>query len=129
MARTFTVGGAISGYSETGSDRCTMAPAIVRMMDRTAAKIGRSMKKCERRMALLCRSGALRRFDLSGFGSDRRAGPHERVGKPANHDVVVLLQPALDDAQAQREPAQRHRLRNDLVPGPDREHDLARLVR
>src|SRR5262245_13753196 len=45
-ARILTVGGAISGYSETGSPRCTIAPAIVRMIDSTAAKIGRSMKKC-----------------------------------------------------------------------------------
>src|SRR5690348_15870160 len=45
VVRMLTVGGAISGYSETGSTRCTIAPAIVRRIDSTAAKIGRSMKK------------------------------------------------------------------------------------
>src|SRR5215469_17471742 len=50
-ARIFTVGGAISGYSETGSARWTIAPAIVRMIDSTAAKIGRSMKKWDKRIA------------------------------------------------------------------------------
>jgi hypothetical protein len=51
------VGGAISGYSETGRARWTIAPAIVRMIDSTAAKIGRSMKKCESRMAIRLPSG------------------------------------------------------------------------
>ena len=41
----FTVGGAISGYSAIGSVRCAMAPTMRMMIDRTAAKIGRSMKK------------------------------------------------------------------------------------
>ena len=53
----FTVGGAISGYSEIGSDLCAMAPAIVRRIERTAAKIGRSMKKWENRIAILGRHG------------------------------------------------------------------------
>ena len=48
-----TVGGAISGYSEIGRARSTSAPAMVMMIDSTAAKIGRSMKKCEKRMLLV----------------------------------------------------------------------------
>jgi hypothetical protein len=48
VALMFTVGGAISGYSEIGKDRCAMAPAIVKRIERTAAKIGRSIKKWER---------------------------------------------------------------------------------
>src|SRR5215469_18893312 len=50
-ARILTVGGAMSGYSETGSERCTITPAMVRMIDSTAAKIGRSMKKWDMRIA------------------------------------------------------------------------------
>src|SRR5689334_17046438 len=45
-----TVGGAISGYSVTGSARSTSAPVMVSRIDSTAAKIGRSMKKWEKRM-------------------------------------------------------------------------------
>src|SRR5690242_18838499 len=45
-----TVGGAISGYSEIGMLCCTIAPAMISSSDRTVAKIGRSMKKCENRM-------------------------------------------------------------------------------
>ena len=44
-----TVGGAISGYSDIGNARSTNAPAMVMMIARTAAKIGRSMKKWEKR--------------------------------------------------------------------------------
>src|SRR5882757_5941256 len=44
---TCTVGGATSGYWATGSwDRAT-TPTMTRMIDSTAAKIGRSMKKWE----------------------------------------------------------------------------------
>ncbi len=47
-----TVGGAMSGYSAMGSVRWAMRPAIVSSTERTAAKIGRSMKKCGKRMRL-----------------------------------------------------------------------------
>src|SRR5258707_6153608 len=52
VAVTSTVGGAISGYSLIGSARNAMAPTSVRMIAMTAANIGRSMKKCESRMAM-----------------------------------------------------------------------------
>ena len=60
-----TVGGAISGYSEIGSARSTSTPAIVRMIDRTAAKIGRSMKKCEKRILLVRGELTAGRMDLA----------------------------------------------------------------
>src|SRR6266403_2874271 len=41
---TETVGGAIGGYIAIGSDRSEIAPAKVMAIDRTVAKIGRSMK-------------------------------------------------------------------------------------
>src|SRR5215212_5837685 len=50
VAVTLTVGGAISGYSETGRPNWAMPPTIRMMIDRTEAKIGRSMKKWEKRM-------------------------------------------------------------------------------
>src|SRR5215469_5151278 len=47
---TTTVGGAISGYSVIGSARYEMYPTSVTMIDITAAKIGRSTKKWEKRI-------------------------------------------------------------------------------
>src|SRR6516165_10581040 len=44
---TTTVGGAIGGYIAIGSDQSAIAPASVITIDRTVAKIGRSMKKRE----------------------------------------------------------------------------------
>src|SRR5437762_9093499 len=42
---TITVGGAIGGYIAMGSAHSAIAPASVITIDRTVAKIGRSMKK------------------------------------------------------------------------------------
>ena len=47
---TTTTGGAISGYCATGSRENDTPPRITNTIETTAAKIGRSMKKCERRM-------------------------------------------------------------------------------
>src|SRR5271165_6037629 len=44
---TFTVGGAIGGYIAIGRFTSAIAPASVMAIDRTVAKIGRSMKKRE----------------------------------------------------------------------------------
>jgi hypothetical protein len=51
MARTTTDGGTTSGYSLTGSDSIAIRPAMKITIDSTAAKIGRSMKKRDSRMA------------------------------------------------------------------------------
>src|SRR5258708_11810326 len=50
-ARTRTVGGATSGYSEIGSAGTDSSPARKISMDRTPAKIGRSIKNLEKFMA------------------------------------------------------------------------------
>ena len=47
IAVTVTTGGAISGYCAIGSTRIDARPARMMKIDRTAAKIGRSMKKRE----------------------------------------------------------------------------------
>src|SRR5436309_15773824 len=47
---TLMVGGAISGYCVTGKREYDTPPMIKKMIETTAAKIGRSMKKCEMRM-------------------------------------------------------------------------------
>src|SRR5947207_2540890 len=97
-----TVGGAISGYSEIGSARSTSRPAIVMMIDSTAAKIGLSMKKCEKRMPLFRGELATGWVDLSLSGGDGHAGPHERVRQAANHHVIGRRQAGGHDAEASR---------------------------
>src|SRR5580692_6644359 len=47
MAVTTTVGGTTSGNCATGSKKAAIAPASVISIERTEAKIGRSIKKCE----------------------------------------------------------------------------------
>src|SRR5262249_44223772 len=47
---TVMVGGAISGYGATGKREKATPPRITKTIETTAAKIGRSMKKCEMRM-------------------------------------------------------------------------------
>src|SRR5437879_23246 len=49
---TLMTGGAISGYCATGRRKNDTAPTITNTTEITAAKIGRSMKKCEMRIAL-----------------------------------------------------------------------------
>src|ERR1700749_3272349 len=47
---TLMIGGAISGYCATGSRENDTPPRITNTIETTAAKIGRSMKKCEMRI-------------------------------------------------------------------------------
>ena len=54
---TLMTGGAISGYCATGRRAKATPPRITKMIETTAAKIGRSMKKCEMRI-----------YDISGRG-------------------------------------------------------------
>jgi hypothetical protein len=49
-ARTTTEGGTTSGYSEIGSPRSAIRPAMSMSSDSTPAKIGRSMKNLDRFM-------------------------------------------------------------------------------
>src|SRR3989337_1028721 len=51
-ARTTTVGGATSGYSEIGSAGSDNNPATKISVDKTPAKIGRSMQNVDKFMAL-----------------------------------------------------------------------------
>src|SRR5262249_28265402 len=47
---TLMMGGAISGYCAIGRRKNDTAPTITNTIETTAAKIGRSMKKCEMRI-------------------------------------------------------------------------------
>src|SRR3982074_3441434 len=48
---TLMIGGAISGYCAIGKRANDTPPRITNTIETTAAKIGRSMKKCEMRIA------------------------------------------------------------------------------
>ncbi len=66
---TCTVGGTISGYCAIG--RITSAPSPISVMNTltTVARIGRSMKRCVKRMASLQRAGP----GWPVLGADRRS--------------------------------------------------------
>jgi hypothetical protein len=49
------VGGTTSGYSLIGNSGIEIAPATKITIESTAAKIGRSMKKCEMRIGVSAR--------------------------------------------------------------------------
>ena len=48
---TLMIGGWISGYCATGRRRNATPPRMMNTIETTLAKIGRSMKKCEMRIA------------------------------------------------------------------------------
>src|SRR3979490_124907 len=56
---TLMIGGAISGYCATGRRENDTPPRIRNTIETTAAKIGRSMKKCEMRIAPAAPQSAL----------------------------------------------------------------------
>src|SRR5258705_2304933 len=128
---TLTTGGAISGYWATGSRPTDTAPTMTKMIETTAAKIGRSMKKWVRRIrgsrsigvdsraGGRCRSGArLLRRNLCAWPR-----PHQAV----DDDVVVGPQTLGDDAQAVDDRPERDVFRPGDVLGVDDQHELAHL--
>src|SRR5580700_1888182 len=64
---TLIKGGAISGYCAIGRRRNDTAPRMVMITEITAAKIGRSMKKCEMRIY-----GLLNERAFPGRGAARK---------------------------------------------------------
>ncbi len=73
MARTLMVGGAICGYCATGSVSSAIEPITTSTIETTAAKIGRSTKKCPKFMA----AGLQRR---AAEGEPRSSGTLSWVG-------------------------------------------------
>jgi hypothetical protein len=110
-----------------------MPPTIRMMIDRTEAKIGRSMKKWEKRMICGASDGLIVFWafgggaDLALLRHDLGARPHHRVGEPVEHHLSVAPGPRARRA-GRRRAAQRHGLGLHDVVVADREHDLARLV-
>src|SRR3954470_11838669 len=114
---TLMMGGAISGYWATGSRANETPPMITKTIEMTAAKIGRSMKKCEIRIGLRACSIGLglgggrlrRRLLLLGCHLLRRTHPHQAI----DHDTVVRRHALLDHAQIVDDFAQR----DEVLPG------------
>src|SRR5260370_20978335 len=82
---TLIVGGAISGYCAIGRRENDTPPTITNTIDTTAAKIGRSMKKCEMRIVRTPGSYSALDTGLRGGGASWRAtlGPgRTRVSRP-----------------------------------------------
>src|SRR3984957_20201776 len=87
---TLMIGGAISGYCATGNRENATPPRTTNTIETTAAKIGRSMKKCEMRIQQIFRrartqaSSALSRTPSplggggggGGGGGTAQAPPH-----------------------------------------------------
>src|SRR6266702_6286908 len=123
------IGGAISGNCATGSRANDTAPRMTNAIETTAAKIGRSMKKCEILMPVSirlrlpagggrrCRALLLRRHLAA------RARPYQSV-----HDhAVVGRKSRFDDAQVVHDVAERHVFHCDGVVGANGQHVFARL--
>src|SRR5690349_7767875 len=88
---TLMIGGAISGYCAIGRRKKDTAPRITNTIETTAAKIGRSMKKCDKRIdgpsVCCCRRGLCRLRLLFRRDLCARPRPHH----PVHDDAVFRL--------------------------------------
>src|SRR5258707_9793484 len=129
---TLPTGGAISGYWATGSRPTDTTPTMTKTIETTAAKIGRSMKKWERRMR-----------DSRSIGADVSAGGRRRSGarllrrnpcagasahQAVHDDVVVGCQTLRDDAQAIDDRTERDVFRLGDILRIDHQDELAHLL-
>src|SRR3954465_6898568 len=108
MACTVTTGGAISGYCAIGKGRTAAGPASAVKAARTAAKIGRSMKKRENMLFL--RRGC---FCFGNLHGRARPDAHHAIGDHA----LAALQARSDDpgVAGPRAGLDRPRLRHALL--------------
>src|SRR5690606_9808349 len=146
-ARTTTLGGATSGYSEMGRPRNAMSPPRKMSTDSTPAKMGRSMKKRERFMDAnsCCRSrsggGRLAAVVLGflaitrdlglgchGYGLRRHHGTGAHALQAVDDDVLARLEARGDHAQAVNRRAQRDLAVLGLVVFAHHHHELLVLV-
>ena len=130
---TLMTGGAISGYCATGRRVKATAPRITITIETTAAKIGRSMKKCEIRMSRCAYSSLGLRAGRPGgrrallLRRDLLARPHAH--QAVDDDAVAGRDAVLDDAEivvAQR-PERDVFLHRGVVVA-DHQHELADLL-
>src|SRR5256885_6119625 len=89
LALTTTVGGTISGNCAIGSWKMASPPTMTMTIDRTAAKIGRSIKKWENFIGasgprLLLRGGG----GVGGLGPALASGRFHLGARPNRHQAV-----------------------------------------
>src|SRR5262249_30121510 len=142
---TLMIGGAISGYCAIGSRAKATAPRMTKTIETTEAKIGRSMKKCEKRIRrrpywvqrdreITDPTGS---WLLLSRGLGRGRGrtlllrvhlhPGPRPHQAVDDEAIVGGQPVLDHALTVDQLAQRHiTLARDTL-AVDHEHIFARL--
>src|SRR6202521_2567302 len=129
------MGGAISGYCATGR-RMKVTPPRMRMtIATTEAKIGRSMKKCEMRIALLLLLLLLRRARRARSAAPGRPFRHRGHldPRPRAHDAVhdhpvVRREPFLDHAPVALQRPERDVFLLHHVVRPDHVDELAHLL-
>src|SRR5580700_5207638 len=127
---TLMIGGAISGYCATGSRENDTPPRMTNTIETTAAKIGRSIKKCEMRIFLASAGlGFVRTFGRRRAFLLRRhllAGP--RAHQAVDDDAVSGVEPVLDHAQAAIDLSERDVFLPDHVAVVDDQHEFAHLL-
>src|SRR5258708_2959379 len=107
-----------------------MAPTSTVTMAMTAAKIGRSMKKCENFIACRISRSWLR---AGGLGSFRRLGLHDRArsdGLQTRHDhLVIRLESLLHDPEAFKELPEHDGTWLRFVFRSNHQHEFVALIR
>src|SRR6187431_2804425 len=98
VARTTMDGGTTSGYSEIGSPRSAIRPAIRISSDSTPAKIGRSMKNLDGFISASLVFGVGCGLHVDHFRLHDRAVPHAL--QSIHDDALTGLEAALHHAQA-----------------------------
>src|SRR4051794_283439 len=127
---TLIIGGAISGYCATGSRAKATRPRITNTIERTEAKIGRSMKKREMDMGLFgglfgFRRAISLRFDV--FLLRRHFGALPRRHQTIDDHAIAGLDSVLDHAQIADKLAEGHVFLPRHVLGIDDKHVFPRL--
>src|SRR5712664_3350694 len=123
-ARTTTVGGAISGYCAMGNWNAAMPPTSTMTMDRTAAKIGRRMKKWEKFKALFGGCSLRRPFPRFRLCHDTWSHTQQSF----HDDLFARLEPFLHYSQAVNHRSDLDRAKLDLLLRVDHIDELLRLI-
>src|SRR5580704_10581167 len=127
---TLMIGGAISGYCATGSRENDTPPRITNTIETTAAKIGRSMKKCEIRIFLASAGlGFVRPLSRRrAFLLRRHLLARPRAHQAVDDDAIGGGKPVLDHAQPAVDLPERDVFLPDHAGVVDDEDEFAHLL-